>query len=147
MNKFKDPQCEDYKQVTTEVKGILQKIRETRTLLEEADAHIRDHYLAHNGRLLAITAIWREVANGAVLRRHGDFYHTLLGDCNLSSLYKNGLRGSFVEQFSWYVEKSHLCMNLPDGIKKIPVHDDQDEIVARIKEARPANFPAICGEA
>ncbi|KAF7551742.1 hypothetical protein G7Z17_g4776 [Cylindrodendrum hubeiense] len=45
MNKFRSPECDDYKQAAEEIKEILKKIREEQTPLEQADAFLRnDHY-------------------------------------------------------------------------------------------------------
>ena len=49
MNKFRGPECDDYKKVAEKIREIVRKIGEG-TLLEKAEEWIRDNYYA-DGRL------------------------------------------------------------------------------------------------
>lgn len=49
MNKFRGPECDDYKKVAKKIREIVRKIGEG-TLLQKADGWIRDNYYA-DGRL------------------------------------------------------------------------------------------------
>ncbi|KAL7933708.1 hypothetical protein V8C35DRAFT_322296 [Trichoderma chlorosporum] len=75
-----------------------------------------------------------------VVRRHEDFYCTLLKSSFITSLYRISLGLSFKEQISWYFDDGYLFINMPEGIRKVPI-DEHNDIRAAIKEARPENYP------
>lgn len=57
MNKFRNQDCGDYKQVAKEISRILKEIREGKTPLQEADELIRQHYLKSDACRLNIIRI------------------------------------------------------------------------------------------
>ncbi|KAL6836761.1 armadillo-type protein [Trichoderma sp. SZMC 28015] len=75
-----------------------------------------------------------------VIRRHEKFYLTLLKGNNVTALYKILLQQSFEEELIWYIDDGHLCINMPEGIRRVSI-DTHDNIMAAIETARPANFP------
>ncbi|KAL6795596.1 hypothetical protein J3E68DRAFT_450501 [Trichoderma sp. SZMC 28012] len=76
-----------------------------------------------------------------VIRRHGEFYSTLLKGTYVATLYKVLLQRSFEEQLSWYIVDGHSCINMPEDIRRTSI-DKGDNIMDIIKSARPANFPS-----
>ncbi|KKP06021.1 peptidase C14 [Trichoderma harzianum] len=75
-----------------------------------------------------------------IIRRHEEFYFTLLKGDYSTALYKVLLRRSFKEHLSWYIDDGHLCINMAEGIRRVSI-DTHDDIMAAIEKARPANFP------
>ncbi|KAI9764403.1 MAG: hypothetical protein M1839_005897, partial [Geoglossum umbratile] len=78
----------------------------------------------------------------AILRKHKEFYSTLLNGPFAKSLYQILLRRSFKEHWSWYVEDGMSCVNMPDGVRKALI-DNQQAFKDMINEARPADIPPI----
>lgn len=97
--------------------------------------------------ILKTVALWLEDhdesvqgAAEAVVRRHEDFYLTLLKGNYITALYKVSLQRSFNEHLSWYIDDGHLCIDMPEGIRRVSI-DTHDDEMAAIERARPANFP------
>ncbi|KAF4337556.1 peptidase C14 [Fusarium beomiforme] len=80
-----------------------------------------------------------------ILRRHGEFYSTLVNGRFVKSLYRILLRRSFEEQVSWYVEDGSSCILMPGGCRRASLQNHQDQFMARIAEARPRDFPSMDG--
>ena len=78
----------------------------------------------------------------SVLRRHKDFYSTLLSGRFVGSLLQILLRRSFEEQWSWYVEDKLSYFNAPDGIQKAII-DDVEEFKDRVDKAMPRGIPLM----
>ncbi|KID82546.1 nacht nucleoside triphosphatase [Metarhizium guizhouense ARSEF 977] len=76
-----------------------------------------------------------------LLRRHEEFYNTILSGPKAILLYEVLLRRSFAYQISLYVEDGYLCVNTPEGIRKGRIDNTQCDIVAEIKKKRPPNYP------
>lgn len=60
------------------------------------------------------------------MRKHGEFYRTILHGPHVTSLYKILLERSFEEQVSWYIEEDHSCINMPDGIREFSMDIQQN---------------------
>ncbi|KAM0522339.1 hypothetical protein ACHAPE_001928 [Trichoderma viride] len=77
-----------------------------------------------------------------VLRKHREFYLTLLKGPYAPSLHKVLLRKSFKEDLIWCVDDDgNSVINIPgDGWRM--VIGKQDDMKAMMKEIRPANYPA-----
>ncbi|KAF7502799.1 hypothetical protein GJ744_005036 [Endocarpon pusillum] len=80
-----------------------------------------------------------------MLRRHKSFYCSLLSSPHAIFLYKTVLRRSFKEQLSWYIDDSHFCINMPEGIMMIPIDSQHIDVRAIISEGPPSELLSICG--
>ncbi|KAH7160538.1 peptidase C14 [Dactylonectria estremocensis] len=78
----------------------------------------------------------------AVLRRHAEFYRTLLNGPYVPSLYGILLQQSFNEQLSWYIDDGESCVNMSEDIRRLSIHNKQNNVRAMIKKARPTDFPS-----
>ncbi|KAL6406461.1 peptidase C14 [Ilyonectria robusta] len=81
----------------------------------------------------------------AVLRRHTEFYRTLLNGPYVPSLYGILLQRSFNEQLSWYIDDGYSCVNMSEDTRRLSIHNQQNDVRAMIKKARPTDFPSISG--
>ncbi|KAH8714733.1 nacht nucleoside triphosphatase [Ilyonectria robusta] len=81
----------------------------------------------------------------SVMRKNAKSYYTLLSGPHATSLYRFLFRQSFKEQLSWYIDDGHSCVNMPEGITRISIENQQNDIRVMINEARPADTPSICG--
>lgn len=79
-----------------------------------------------------------------VLRKHENFYSTLLSGPSVGSLFKILLRRAFAEQWSWYIEDRKSCVNMPDGIRSNRI-DNMEEFMDLIIKARPPDTPPMAG--
>jgi HEAT repeat protein len=79
-----------------------------------------------------------------VLRRYRNFYRTLLSSPYAPSLYRILLNRSFYEQVSWYNDSRNSCVDMPEGIMRLPIQTPQNEFDI-ITKARPTDFPSIGG--
>lgn len=79
------------------------------------------------------------------MRKHGEFYRTILHGPHVTSLYKILLERSFKEQVSWYIEEDHFCINMPDGIREFSMDIQQNYNRVSINGARPADYPSTSG--
>ncbi|PFH60224.1 hypothetical protein XA68_11289 [Ophiocordyceps unilateralis] len=70
---------------------------------------------------------------------HG--HESLLSGEQLRFFYKVLLKNSFHEQLSWYIEDGESCVNSPDRIRRIPLHNRRDDFLALINKSRPRNHP------
>ncbi|KAL7784928.1 hypothetical protein V8C37DRAFT_413165 [Trichoderma ceciliae] len=82
----------------------------------------------------------REAAE-TILRRHREFYCTLLNGPDVTSLYKVLLKRSFEEQLSWYIDDGNSCINMLEGTCIGTSIDNHNDVKAKIENARPTNFP------
>ncbi|PON23867.1 hypothetical protein TGAM01_v207195 [Trichoderma gamsii] len=82
-----------------------------------------------------------EVAERA-LRKHREFYLTLLEGPYAPSLYKTLLRQSFKEDLIWCVDDDgNSVISMPEDGGRIVI-GKQDDMKAMMKRLRPANYPA-----
>ncbi|KAK7414261.1 hypothetical protein QQX98_006858 [Neonectria punicea] len=78
----------------------------------------------------------------AVLRKHEDFYSTLLSGPYVGSLFKILLRRAFEEQYSWHVEDGRSCVHMPDGVIRATLENEK-EFRDMANEARPPGTPLL----
>ncbi|KAH7124211.1 armadillo-type protein [Dactylonectria macrodidyma] len=81
----------------------------------------------------------------AVLRRHAEFYRTLLNGPYVPSLYGILLQQSFNEQLSWYIDDGDSCINMSEDIRRLSIYNQQNDVRAMIKKAQPTDFPSKSG--
>ncbi|KID93860.1 nacht nucleoside triphosphatase, partial [Metarhizium majus ARSEF 297] len=70
-----------------------------------------------------------------------EFYNSLLVGPKAPVLYKTLLEESFNSPVSLYVEDGYLCVNRPEGMRKVRIDNTRCDIVAEIKKKRPPNYP------
>ncbi|KAK3338981.1 hypothetical protein B0H65DRAFT_499813 [Neurospora tetraspora] len=71
----------------------------------------------------------------ALLRRYKEFYTTLLNRPFVEPLFKFLLRGSFDEQWSWYVIDKRSYVNMPEWVESTSI-DDGKEFMNMVTRAR-----------
>ncbi|KAK3947789.1 nacht nucleoside triphosphatase [Pseudoneurospora amorphoporcata] len=75
----------------------------------------------------------------ALLRRYKEFYTTLLTGRFVEPLFKVLLRGSFGEQWSWYVIDKTSCVNMPEWVGRTSI-DDGKEFMNMVTRARDSIY-------
>ncbi|KAH7636087.1 hypothetical protein B0T09DRAFT_32762 [Sordaria sp. MPI-SDFR-AT-0083] len=76
----------------------------------------------------------------ALLRRSKEFYTTLLNGRFSEPLFEVLLRGSFDEQWSWYVIDKKSCVNMPEWVGSTGI-DDEEEFMNMVVRARQGFSP------
>ncbi|KAK7428296.1 hypothetical protein QQZ08_005193 [Neonectria magnoliae] len=75
-----------------------------------------------------------------VLRKHEDFYSTLLSSPYVGSLFKVLFCRAFEEHWSWYVEDGRSCVHMPDGVRNA-ILENGKEFREMVNKARPPGTP------